>query len=381
MRILHLCNYIQPKLGYQEYFLAKEHAKMGHTVTVVTSDRYFPFPNYDNTVKAVLGNRFVGIGESFVDGFKIIRLKTIFEYSGRVWLLGLKNTIKQIQPDIIICHGIPNFNSVRILNLKKKLDFKLIFDDHMVKTYESHRFIGNIFYKLFNFKKIEKFADRIIGISSECVDFIKEKYRIKKNVELVPLGADTDLFRPDEDIKKSFRQKNNIPSEAIVLIYTGKLIFDKAPHNIILALDKIKNKITKEVILLFVGNFETQYKEYFYSLVEKTNFKIIHFPSVNNKELANFFIGADIAIWPRQITISTIEASSCGIPIICSQKYKERFKNNNGIPIKEDDIDNLSDAILLLIEDDKLRENMGQNGRNLVLNEMSWAAIAKNFIE
>ncbi|HRS42508.1 MAG TPA: hypothetical protein P5530_01355 [Candidatus Diapherotrites archaeon] len=34
--------YIKPKLGYQEYYLAKEHAKMGPEVTVITSDRYAP---------------------------------------------------------------------------------------------------------------------------------------------------------------------------------------------------------------------------------------------------------------------------------------------------------------------------------------------------
>ena len=55
MKIVHLTSYFQPQLGYQEYFLAREHIKLGHDVWVVTSDRYFPFPDYDKTVKNILG--------------------------------------------------------------------------------------------------------------------------------------------------------------------------------------------------------------------------------------------------------------------------------------------------------------------------------------
>ena len=61
MKIVHVCDYIQPQLGYQEYYLAKEHAKMGHEVTVITSDRYYPFPNYENTAEKILGDRKMGL--------------------------------------------------------------------------------------------------------------------------------------------------------------------------------------------------------------------------------------------------------------------------------------------------------------------------------
>jgi hypothetical protein len=42
MKIVHIVDYFQPVLGYQEAFLAKEHAKLGHEVFVITSDRYAP---------------------------------------------------------------------------------------------------------------------------------------------------------------------------------------------------------------------------------------------------------------------------------------------------------------------------------------------------
>ena len=45
MKIVILIDYFQPKLGYQEFFLAKEMQKLGHQVYVATSNYYFPFPD------------------------------------------------------------------------------------------------------------------------------------------------------------------------------------------------------------------------------------------------------------------------------------------------------------------------------------------------
>ena len=60
MKIIQIINYFQHQIGYQEYFLAKEQAEAGHNVTIISSDRYFPFPDYESTVKSILGNRYIG---------------------------------------------------------------------------------------------------------------------------------------------------------------------------------------------------------------------------------------------------------------------------------------------------------------------------------
>ena len=70
MKILHIINYFQPQLGYQEYFLAKEQVKMGHKVYVVTSNLYFPFPNYEQTFQNILGPRKFNPGNKNIDGIR-----------------------------------------------------------------------------------------------------------------------------------------------------------------------------------------------------------------------------------------------------------------------------------------------------------------------
>ncbi|HOV13071.1 MAG TPA: glycosyltransferase family 4 protein [Spirochaetota bacterium] len=384
MKIIHLTNYFQPLLGYQEYFLAKEHINLGHEVWIVTSDRYFPFPDYERTVGSVLGKRVVGSKEESLFGINVIRLKTLFEYSARVKLNGLKKTINKINPDIVICHGMSNFNALEIINLKKHLGFKLIYDEHMIKCVVNNSLLGKLFYKIFDFKKILKNADKIVGVADACVEYIIDYYKFpKEKVVMIPLGADTELFKFDKNKGDEFRQIHNIPKDNIVIVYTGKLTFLKGPHNILLALKEIKSKIKNKITLLFVGNIEEDYIETFnkHKIEIVNDFQIINIDAVKNEYLVNVYSASDIACWPRQGSMSMIEAASCGLPIICCDYLTERYKNNNGIPIKEDDILDLSAVLLKLINNDDLRKTMGKNGRDYIVSSLSWNSIAKQFLE
>ncbi|HPO49181.1 MAG TPA: glycosyltransferase family 4 protein [Spirochaetota bacterium] len=383
MIIVHLTNYFQPALGYQELFLAKEHKKLGHDVYVVTSDRYFPFPDYDKTVKSVLGDRIVGEKTEYLSGIKVIRLKTIFEYSARVKLAGLAKTLKEIKPDIVICHGISNFNALEIIPLKKKLGFKLIYDEHMIKSVKNDRLSGKIFYKLFNFRKILKNSDKIVGVADTCVDFIVENYKFpREKVTMIPLGADTEIFKFDTGKRDNLRKKLNIPEDNAVVVYTGKLTFAKGPANILHAADMIKESAKRKVTFLFVGNIEENYKDTFSSAKKKLEnvFQIINIDAVKNEDLVEVYSASDVACWPRQSSMSMIEAASCSLPIICCDFLTERYKNNNGIPVKEDDIEALSSALLKLVNNSQLRKTMGDNGRVYIEKSLSWKKIASDFI-
>src|SRR3990172_5058761 len=104
MKIVHLADYFQPALGYQEAALAREQLRLGHQVTVVTSDRYAPFPDYDTTLRPVLGERVQGIGEREEEGIPVIRLPISLESSFRCSLKGLFPTLERLKPDVVHAH-------------------------------------------------------------------------------------------------------------------------------------------------------------------------------------------------------------------------------------------------------------------------------------
>ena len=384
MNIVHIVDYIQPKLGYQEYFLAKEHSRMGHTVTVVTSDRYGNFPDYDNTIYPVLGDRIVGAGQWQCDGFKIIRLKTDLEIGAKVWLRGLSMAIQNLKPDVVICHGMTNLYALQVAAMKKKLRFRLIYDDHTLPAIADSGRLRGLFYRLFDFAGIVRNADKIIGIADECIEVIVEKYKVPREmVQMIPLGADTEHFVFNEKLRADFRKQFGISDDKIVITYTGRMNLDKAPHNIIIAVDNIRNRLTKNVVLMFVGNMEENYKNVFetHRRVVKDFANVITIPAVENAELVRVYSASDICAWPMQATASTIEALSCGLPVICVDVVSERCKNQNGIAVKAGDIGGLSKAILKLVNNDGLRTAMGRRSRDLAEKELSWKIIAARFLE
>jgi glycosyltransferase involved in cell wall biosynthesis len=383
MKIIHLVSYFQPQLGYQEYFLAREHRKMGHDVTVITSDRYFPYPDYDKTNRPILGDRIVGAGVSEYENIKVIRLPIRMELNCRPWLVGIEEQVKKIQPDIIISHSIGTFSSLRVARLKPSLNFKFVVDDHMLWSEENNSFLARLYYAFFDFKKILKQADRVVGVADECVEYIVKKYKFPRNrVEMIPLGANTDLFQRNTEGGISFRKKQGIDLQKVLITYTGKLTYLKGSHNIIAAIARIKEQVKGKVALLFVGNAETEYVDFFENELKKiSDYVDIHrMPAVKNPELVEIYSATDIAVWPRQASMSMIEAMSCEVPIICCDFLTERYKNNNGIPIKEDDIEDLANALLKLIENPSLRHEMGKNGQDLVQKEFNWRVIAEKFI-
>ena len=78
MKIVHLMGYFVPEFGYQEYYLAKKHRKMGHDVYVIASDLLNPFPNIESMLKESGikdASRKRKAGFSVIDGIKVYRLR------------------------------------------------------------------------------------------------------------------------------------------------------------------------------------------------------------------------------------------------------------------------------------------------------------------
>ena len=102
MNILHVADYVMPELGYQEFILPKWNATQGHEVHIITSDRYTPVPDYENTWQHILGPRHIGESTETIENVLIHRLPVKLEFKRRIWLSGLFMKIKQIDPDIIL---------------------------------------------------------------------------------------------------------------------------------------------------------------------------------------------------------------------------------------------------------------------------------------
>lgn len=106
---------------------------------------------------------------------------------------------------------------------------------------------------------------------------------------------------------------------------------------------------------------------------------IVH-PFVPFQELPAIFRAVDIGVWPRQESISMLDAAACGIPIVISDKVLavERVQGN-GLTYNEDDPVDLMRALQVLRDIDR-RKHLGSIGAAKIEREYSWVAIARRRI-
>jgi hypothetical protein len=119
-KILIVSDYYQPFIGYSKVMLAKELLKKGYDVHVLTSNKFFPFPDYEMTVSSILGKRERKVGFRFEQGIPIERKKMIFEIFSRGLFFGTSNYLKSFQPDYVVSYVIASFSSIQVSIQKKK---------------------------------------------------------------------------------------------------------------------------------------------------------------------------------------------------------------------------------------------------------------------
>jgi glycosyltransferase involved in cell wall biosynthesis len=75
-----------------------------------------------------------------------------------------------------------------------------------------------------------------------------------------------------------------------------------------------------------------------------------------------------------------LEAMACGKPVIATDIVgiaKETKERNAGKIVIPKDVKELSNAIIEILQDKKVAQEMGMNGRRLVEERYSWEKIAK----
>ena len=107
--------------------------------------------------------------------------------------------------------------------------------------------------------------------------------------------------------------------------------------------------------------------------------------TLTGKEKLAALSRADIFVLPSYsegFSIAILEAMICSLPVIITHQchFLEVADAKAGIVI-DPDPDQLADAITKLLDDAKLREGMGCNGKRLVMERFTWDKIAGRMIE
>lgn len=372
-----------PKMGYQEFLLPKWNARHGHEVHIFTSDRYYPIPHYEETWGQFLGPRICGAGVEQIDGVIVHRLKCLWEWKARPWLLGLERKLSELSPDVLFCHGSASLTAFRIAIFAKRTGIPVLMDNHMTYVAQNRSPLGRLYYmslKVLSRGVLSNSVFRFLGVAQECCDFLQGEQGIPHyQIECLPLGVDTDLFRPDELAGRRVRCEHWIPLDAKVVLQTGKLSPEKGAHWLAQAMVKIM-KYQSDVWLVFVGAGKEDYvEEIRLPFVEQgiaDRLRIL--PFVPASHLAGIYCAAEICVYPGASSLSCLEAAACGRAVILTDLPASKWRAELGVGIcyRTGDVDDLRRKIEDLLGDPERRRALGERARASVVKHFSYDVIA-----
>lgn len=195
-----------------------------------------------------------------------------------------------------------------------------------------------------------------------------------KNIHLIPNPCSADV----EVIAKSTDKKDR----TIDLLYVGHLLITKGVFEMVEAISKIE----EEIDLYVVGPYENEVKRRMIEISRKKNngtwLKIIG--EKKGKDIYDLMQKSKILLLPSYtegFPTVLIEAMACGCPVISTNvgAIPEMLGVNTstpaGICIEPKDIEALKSKIELLFSNNELRNDMGLNGKSIVLSKYSMLQI------
>jgi glycosyltransferase involved in cell wall biosynthesis len=391
MKIVHVMNSYIPNMGYQENNLPAEQKKLGHDVFIITSDHLPSYEGFNNHIGRVFGDKKIGIGEFSDKEISIYRLPCILEYKrhGQIIFLGLKKKLMELKPDIVHAHSVFSPSTLQTIYHSRKGKYHVVVDDHcnidnffpnsiMAKSYLE---IVKRFYKIYD-KNVSRFLPVTYSSKTIIQSFLKLP---EDKIALLHLGVDANVFKKSKELRKKGRKEYDIKDDEIILISSGKFTQKKDIHILIKTFENI-NKKYSNIKLLLIGNGSKEYMRYLKDLVDALMIKekVIFHDFVMNIELPKLYNAADIGVWPGTHTITAIEATATGLPVIIpsyNPAYSILFDNQSALSFKRGDIYSLFEKISILIEDRKKREIISINALKLVEKELSWETIGRKSIE
>ena len=178
-------------------------------------------------------------------------------------------------------------------------------------------------------------------------------------------GIDKALFQGDFD-KQALRRELGLPEDAKIILWTSQLVNWKHPERLFDALPAVLAQ-APETRVLILG--DGPMRGYLETLSQQLGIShAVRFDGfVSRNKLPAYFHAADIftAFYDYgNIGNSTLEAMLCGLPIVALDNGHTAdvvHHGETGLLIPPEQPDQISDALLTLLQDDSLREQMGAN--------------------
>jgi glycosyltransferase involved in cell wall biosynthesis len=249
-------------------------------------------------------------------------------------------------------------------------------------------------------------ADLICGVS----EYITEKIRCRfpqfaERCQTVFNGVDSNHFLNKNDRGK--RKKNDIKQ----LLFVGRVSPEKGVHVLLDALKKVIGQYPQVQLKLVgdLGPLPIQFhillsddpkdselaqfyrRNYIQCLKDQLSpsvaSRVSFTGSIADRQLFNYYRDADVfvfpSVWNEPFGMPIIEAMSKGVPVVATKGGgipEIVIDGKTGLLVERDDASALADAILRLLQDEKLRKSIAKAARERAVEFFSWDQTVKKLL-
>ena len=378
MRIAHIEDRFHPEMGYQINFFAKYH-NPNHEFIIVCSDSLAIWKQ--NFSKAELEQKDKAFEEAH--NVRIIRLKAKFERKGvyNLWLSKLFKTLNNLNPDVIYTHAFETWTSLRVLSYYAKKSRPLVVTDTHTLYNQFSTSVGFAVYqtivKSIANNQINNSKRVLFATANENKEIAQKVYGLNAaNIANSFIGTDTDSYLFSEEERITIRTQLKVTDTETLLLYAGKKNKLKKPH---LILESIASKLHQfsDLKILIVGSEDDDYLGQFIEpYAEKFGAQLIVLPAINSSDLYKYYSAADFAVFPKENTLSALDAQSCRLPLIMeADKTNSERLEKGGLLYETGNIVDLAEKIANLYTNKELRNKLADGGFVFVTANYSYRNI------
>ena len=274
----------------------------------------------------------------------------------------LKSIIENGNFDIVHCHTPIASVITRLVckKFRKKMGLKVFYTAHGFHFYKgSSKLNWLLFYPIEKF--CSRFTDKLITINTEDFELAKRKFKVNEVYYVPGVGIDLSRFEEISIDKSAKRNEIGVPENAKLLLSVGELNENKNHQVIIRALAKLNN-VKVHFAIAGIGSK----KEYLLNLAKELGVEEqVHLLGFRT-DVPELNSISDVFCLPSHregLGISSIEAMSCGLPIITSNVHGINDYSQNGVTgykCAPTDVDGFAKSICVLTENSELAEKMGK---------------------
>jgi glycosyltransferase involved in cell wall biosynthesis len=360
--------------------LAREMSKIGHDVTVYTTD--LDFSNGANKFNKKLPRT-----EKF-EKFTINRTHVWFSLKLFFINTSMYKEIENNKPDLIHTIGLRSYQSIVAWRVSKKLKIPLVISDQGGLT--THPFLTESGLLLKILYKIQKILIKKIINDASAISVANEYEKdifleLNKNskIKIIRNGVNLETLVSKEDFKNKYKINSRF------ILFVGRFSISKGIKTLIQAFNIIQNKNKFPDVSLIIMGVDFGYEKDMDKLIHTLNLseKIIVIKNPPREDVISAYGESEFLVLPSQWELSPLvplESFAFKKPVISTKSHGIPFTvkdNENGILVEPEDPEQLSKAIDKLLFDNKLRDKLGLSGYNFVHKECNSISMAKNSLK